>query len=161
MKEQWFIKTIFLKKWKDTNFRYCLLVICTWNYVFAPQNYGAMQTLPPQNHRAFILSLVKLWSNAEFATQNHGDIVSDAKKAKKNILKLGFLFFFLIFCHQSMVSQRSFQPLGSLFKENKLCVTAPLSYEIVNFLPTTTSSSLKISLLRRLLGRPFPTQLHQ
>ena len=83
------------------------------------------------------------------------------QKSKKKYLKLGFPFFFLFFCYQSMVSQRSFQPLGSLFKENILCVTKPLSYEMVHFLPTTTPSSLKTSLLRRLQGRPFPTQLHQ
>ena len=55
----------------------------------APQNYGAMQTLPrkitepyyfaPQNHGAFILCPKKLWSNADFAPQNDGDIVSGAK----------------------------------------------------------------------------------
>ena len=36
---------------------------------FAPQIHGAMQTLP-----------AKLYSNADFAPQNHGDRVSVTKK---------------------------------------------------------------------------------
>ena len=67
-----------------------LLYFCSEINVFAPQNYGAMQTLPlkitepsffaPQNHGDFVLCPAKLWSNADFAPQNHGDIVSGAKK---------------------------------------------------------------------------------
>jgi hypothetical protein len=59
-------------------------------HVFAPQNYGAMQTLPrkipdpfffaPQNHRDFVLCPAKLWSNADFAPRNRADIVSGANK---------------------------------------------------------------------------------
>ena len=63
------------------------------NADFAPQNYGAMQTLPremtepsffaPLNHGNFVLCPAKLWSNTDFALQNHGDIVSGAKKYYK------------------------------------------------------------------------------
>ena len=59
------------------------------NADFAPQNYGAMQTLPrkimdplffaPQNKGPFIHFPTKLWSNADFAPENQGDIVSGAK----------------------------------------------------------------------------------
>ena len=67
-----------------------------------PPYYGAMQTLPqkipeplffaPQNARDFVLCPGKLWSNADFAPQNHGDIVSGASKYPKI-----FFSFFLIY----------------------------------------------------------------
>ena len=74
----------------NLHLKLCLCPAKLWsNADFAPQNYGAMQTLPhritepsyfsPQNHRAFILCPSKLWSNADFALQNHGDTFSGAK----------------------------------------------------------------------------------
>ena len=40
------------------------------------QYYGAMQTLPRKIMEQCRLGSAKLWSNADFAPQNHGDIVS-------------------------------------------------------------------------------------
>ena len=58
-----------------------------------------------QNHRAFILCSAKLWNNADFAPQNHGDIVSGAKITTKIILIYIFISFFLIF----VVNQSQFR----------------------------------------------------
>ena len=79
----------------------CLCPAKSWsNAIFAPQNYGAMQTSPckimdplfsaSQYYGAFILCPAKLWSNADFAPQNHLDIVSGAKLKTEIILKLDF-----------------------------------------------------------------------
>ena len=83
----------------------CLCPAKLWsNPDFAPQNNGAMRTLPRKitepvyvalkNHRAFILYPSKLWCNADFAPQNHGEIVSGAKKTQ---LKTKFSFLFITF----------------------------------------------------------------
>ena len=89
----------------NLHFKLCLCPAKLWiNNDFAPQNYGAMQTVPreitkptyvaPQNHRAIILCPTKLWSNEGLAPQNHGDIVSDAKIT--TWLSFLFFYFFLI-----------------------------------------------------------------
>ena len=64
-----------------------LLLSCTWNYVFLPQNYGAMQTLPCKIMDQCRLCPTTLWMNADFAPQNHRHIVSVDKKTTKSILK--------------------------------------------------------------------------
>jgi hypothetical protein len=71
------------------------------NANFAPQSYGAMQTLPReiteptffalQNYGDFILCPAKLWSNADSAPQNRGDIVSGANKYPQT--EISSLFF--------------------------------------------------------------------
>ena len=53
----------------------------------------------PQNQGAFILCPAKLWSNADFAPQNHGDIVSGAKKYHNILLSSFFLIIFVNHCH--------------------------------------------------------------
>ena len=104
----------------------CLCPAKLWsNADFAPQNYGAMQTLPrkimepsyfaPQNNGLFILCSAKLWSYADFAPQNQGDIVSGAKITTEIIQKLFFFSLIYFFC-QLMLFQRSIQPLGPVFK---------------------------------------------
>ena len=112
----------------------CLCPAKLWsNADFAPQNYGAMRTLPrkitepsffaPQNHRDFVLCPAKLWSNADFARRNRGDIVSGAKKDHKILLSS---FFSNYFC-KSLSFPRSLQPFGPLLKEKIFCVMVPLS----------------------------------
>ena len=82
--------------------------------------------MAPQNRVAFILCPAKLWSNAYFAPQNHGDIVSWVKMTTEIFLKLDFFLFSNYFC-KSMLFQRSIQPLGPVLKEkNIFCVRAPL-----------------------------------
>ena len=93
-----------LKKKNSVNFHFklCLCPAKLWsNTDFAPQNYGAMQTLPRkitepllfalQNHGDFFLCPAQLWSNADFAPQNCGDIVSGTNKYPKT--KFSSLFF--------------------------------------------------------------------
>ena len=75
---------------------------CPWKYVFAPQNDGAMETLPrkimepsffaPQKYGAMETFPVKLWGNADFALQNHRDIVSGAK-ITTNIIQYVLIFY--------------------------------------------------------------------
>ena len=110
-----------------------LLYFCSKIYVFALQNYGAMQTSPheiteplffaPQNHGDFILCPAKLWSNADFAPQNDGDIVTGAK----NIIKFNCCLFFSNYFCKSLSFPRSLQPFGPLFKEKISFVTVPLN----------------------------------
>ena len=74
------MKNIDLPKWFTTErenliTRYFLLYFCPWIYVFAPQNYVAMQTLPRNIMEQYRLCPAKLWSTEDFAPQNHGAFV--------------------------------------------------------------------------------------
>ena len=80
----------------------------------------------PLNYKAFILCPAKLWSNADFAPQNHRDMVSWAKITKENIFKFDIFPFFYFFC-KSMLLQRSIQQLGSVFKKKIFFVTEPVT----------------------------------
>ena len=117
-----------LNLWKifavNLHLKLCLGPKHLWSHAnVALQRYEAMQTLPrkitepsyfaPQNHRAFMRCLAILWSKADFALQNYGEIVSGAKITAKNYLFSSFIYFFC----KSMLFQRYVQPVGPLFKE--------------------------------------------
>ena len=125
-----------------------MLYFWPWIYVFAPQNeqwrvcppqnYGEMQTLPrkimkplffaPQNYGSFILCPA-LWSNADFAPQNHRDIVLGAKITTEVILKIYILFLFSNHFCKSMLFQRSIKPVRPVFKLKICCVMVPLRHK--------------------------------
>ena len=116
----------------------CLCPAKLWgNADFAPQNYGAMQTLPckimeplffaPQKYGAFILCPAKLWSNAHFAPQSQRNSFR-GQSNNRNYLKIRFSSIFSNYFCKSMLFQRSIQPLGPVFKENIFCVTVPLKW---------------------------------
>ena len=102
---------------RNSSLNMLFAVFLSLNLCLCPQNHGAMQTLPRknqgamltlrskimeplffplQNYRAVILCPAKLWSNADFAPQNHGDIVSGAKITTKNYPKIRFSFLFFL-----------------------------------------------------------------
>ena len=122
---------------------YLQLQFCSKIHVFAPQNYGAMQTLPREVMEQCRLCPAKSQSRRSlprkitetlfFAPQNYGAMQTLLRKIAEtqfqgptNILKFKFLFFSNYFC-KSLLFQRSLQPFGSLFKEKLFCVTVPLS----------------------------------
>ena len=124
-----------------------MLLICTWNYVFAPQNYGVMQTLPrktmehcrlcPTKSRSLHTMPCKIRESSYFASQNYAAMQTLPCKShrqscrghnnNKKLLKTRyfFLLFSEYFC-KSMIFQRSIKSLRQLFKKQTFSVTVPL-----------------------------------
>ena len=113
-------------------------------YVFAPQNYGAMQTLPrkimdqwrlcPARSQSPRSLPHKIKETLFFAQQNYGamqtllcEIVETKFQGPKNIIKFNCLIFFSNYFCKTLLFPRSLQPFGQLFKEKIFCLTVPLS----------------------------------
>ena len=73
----------------------------------------------PQNYEAFILCPAKFWSNADFAPQNHRDLVSGAKKL------INFSFFLIIFVNQCYFRDL-YNHWNKYLRKTMFCVTVPL-----------------------------------
>ena len=108
-------------------------------HVFAPQNYGAMQTLPrkvmkqcrlcPAKSQSLHSLPHKIKETLFFSPQNYGAMQTLLRKIAEtqfqgptNILKLKFPHFFSNYFCKSLLFQIPLQPFGPLFKEkNILC----------------------------------------
>ena len=120
-----------------------MLYYCSKIHVFAPQTYGAMQTLPrqvmeqcrlrPAKSQSLCSLPRKITETSFFAPRNYGAMqtllckIAETKfQGPTNIIKFKFLQFFSIYFCKSLLFLRPLQTFGPLFKEKIFCVTVPL-----------------------------------
>ena len=101
-----------------------------------PEKLWSNANFSSQNHGFFVLCLAKLRS-IHYLPANYGAMQTLPAKSKRhsfrgkiknrNYLINRFSLIVFIFFCKSMLPQRSLQPSGPVFKENVICVTVPLS----------------------------------